>query len=185
MLTYANCCWLMLNNTKWCLLKLTVLMLLMWQGALLQNFSPDMLWQGAPLQNCHWPVNDIFSRHAVAGCTFTKRHWPVNDVLKCLENCSRVHLYKTSLTGQWHFVIKCHWPVNDSFRKCHWLVNDNMPLHPEQWSTFRKMSLTGQWRSSYGHPSLRAYGQTSLTAQSMTYVHKSSEQKCHWPRSMT
>ena len=97
---------------------------------------------------------------------------------------------KVSLTGQWQFWLrpwwdvqsywKCHWPVNDSFRRklkdCHWPLNDSFQIDPQEVSLTRqwqfglrpwwdlhlyKMSLTGQWQFSDG-------SSKSVIDQSMT-----------------
>ena len=100
---------------------------------------------------------------------------------------------KLSLTGQWQFWLrpwwdvqsywKCHWLVNDSFRRklkdCHWPVNDNFEAVPLGAGQSRE-SLT--YHFDYGHTT---YGQMSLTTVNDKNLWTKLTKKCHWLRSMT
>ena len=100
---------------------------------------------------------------------------------------------KLSLTGQWQFWLtpwwdvqsywKCHWLVNDSFRRklkdCHWPVNDNFEAVPLGAGQSRE-SLT--YHFDYGHTT---YGQMSLTTVNDKILWTKLKKKCHWPWSMT
>ena len=74
-------------------------------------------WQ---LKKGHWPVNDNFPRHHVAGCTFTKLSLTTGQWQFTSTPCGRVHLYKIVI-DHWSMTLfqshfkKCHWPVNDNF----------------------------------------------------------------------
>ena len=108
---------------------------------------------------------------------FEKCHWPVNDNLKGVEICGGLHLYRTSLTGQWQFsksVIDqsmTFWKVSTSvggctFTKRHWPVNDS----------FQKVSLTGQWHFERCQDLWGGAPLENVIDRSMTVF-----EKCHWP----
>ena len=126
------------------------------------TFSLDTLWQGAPLEKCQWPVNEtfrptrcgrvhlyktvidrsmtLFSRHAVAGCTFTKLsltgQWHfLNSLLNNVIDRSMTFFFRhsvagctflnLSLIGQWQFSPDTLWQ-GAPLQNCHWQVNDSL-----------------------------------------------------------
>ena len=109
-----------------------------------------------------------------------------------LDRHSRT-LLKMSLTSQWQFWLrpwwdvqsywKCHWLVNDSFRRklkdWHWPVNDNFEAVPLGAGQSRE-SLT--YHFDYGHTT---YGQMSLTTVNDKILWTKLKKKCHWLLSMT
>ena len=102
-------------------------------------------------------VNDIFLCHWPRSMTILltwfmdKCHWLSCQWHLSISSHRGMSIRKMSLTSQWHFQKKCHWPNNDTFwgviksvidqsmtvskspqsnffetlEKCHWLVNDS------------------------------------------------------------
>ena len=108
----------------------------------------------------------VFSRHAVAGCTFTKCHWPVNDIFQ-------TDLWIMSLTGQWRFL-----PTRCGRVHLYKIVIDrSMTLFKRD---FWIVSLTGQWHFLPTRCG-RVHLYKTVIDWSMTVSWKGTLRKCHWP----